>query len=110
MALMRGWKTLLRGLVFRRELRGIRADLKGLRVAAERIAAVLEAQRPAAPREGSEADPLVSISYVDDAAAAEFMDIELRLTQAKGMPPSEEEIMAEYERRKGVEVDPRRAV
>lgn len=97
-----GWWSVLRGLV------SIRADLKGLRAAAERIATALERQAPPVGREGSEEDPLVSVTYVDNEAQEEFMDIELRLTRAKGTPPTEDEIMAEYHRRQeGTEPPPR---
>lgn len=97
-----GWLGLLRGFV------SLRGDLHGIRVAAERIAAALESQQAPQGREGSEADPLVTITYVDNEASAEMMDIETRLTAARGMPPTEDEIMAEWERRhQPTEPDPR---
>lgn len=47
--------------------------------------------------------PAVEVAYVNDDYQAEIMDIELRLTGASGAPPTEDEILAEYERRHGPE-------
>lgn len=47
--------------------------------------------------------PAVEVNFVNDAYQAEIMDIELRLTGASGAPPTEDEILAEYEKRHGQE-------
>lgn len=47
--------------------------------------------------------PAVEVHFVNDNYQAEIMDIELRLTGASGAPPTEDEILAEYEKRHGQE-------
>ena len=100
--MMKGLKRLTSGGFLLLEIRKLRKDLGGLRAAGERIAAALEAfnaqqwPQPAAPSTDS---PSVSVTFVDTLSQLEFMDIEMRLTQARGMPPTDEEILQEYDRR-----------
>jgi len=88
-------RQVMRGGLLLRELRGVRSELG-------RIAAALEAynahQWPHTIHE-EEGQPSVEVSYVDTAFQAELVDIEMRLTGASGLPPSEDQIMAEYIRR-----------
>lgn len=77
-------------------------EVRKIRRALQRIARGLEEQnalaRPTVPvRAANEGD--TEVTYVNDAVQAEWMDVEMRLTQAKGIPPSEDEILAEWERR-----------
>ena len=84
------------------------AEISRLRLATERIAAALEdlaADRGATGRSRhvQQADPTqppVEISYVDEAMQLELEEITTRLEAVRGMPPSEEEIMAEWDRRR----------
>jgi hypothetical protein len=73
--------------------------LTRIAVAQERVAAAMEARNqhdfPAAVAEA--AQPGVEVSYVDDAFQAELLDIEMRLTRATGQPPTDDEIMRDYE-------------
>ena len=98
--MLQGFKRLARGGFLLRELRGLRTDVAGLRAASERIATAMEVQNahhwPArsAPVEGS-----LAITYVETEQQAELMDIETRLTTARGIPPTEEEVLEEYQRR-----------
>jgi len=88
-------RQLIRGGILLRELRGVRKELS-------RIAAALEDynlhQWPQQiPQE--EGQPTVEVSYVDTLFQQELVEIELRLTAAVGLPPSEDQILAEYVRR-----------
>ena len=74
-------------------LRHLLRELQGIRRAMTRLA---DAQAPLP--QGDQAAG-VAITYVSDAQQAEFMEIELRLTQATGQPPTEEEVLLEWERR-----------
>lgn len=70
--------------------------------AMERVAGALELQNAHAYPQQVQATPdtpAVTVSYVDDREQAEMADIELRLTAARGMPPTEEEILEELLRR-----------
>lgn len=85
-----------------REVRSLHQELAGVHAVGERIAAALEAsnahqwpqQLSATPDQ-----PPVEVTYVNNAYQEEVMDIETRLTAARGAPPSEEEILAEFVRR-----------
>lgn len=88
------------------ELQGLRAEVAGLVLAVDRIATALELRNAhdwPQQVQGSPSSPVVEISYADEDYQRETMDIELRLTAAKGIPPSEDEILEEYERRRAVE-------
>lgn len=98
MGLWGGWSFGARRRVVR-EVREAKAEVRALRVAVEGIREVLGRM---APEPGVAVESDVDVSYVDTAVQAAFMDIELRLTQARGMPPTEEEVLAEFERRQGV--------
>lgn len=80
----------------------MRAELQGLRQVGERIAAALELanahQWPQILQPSPDVPP-VEVTYVDNDYQVEMMDIEARLTAARGAPPSEEEIFAEFVRR-----------
>lgn len=84
------------------EVAGLRADVARCAQALERVAAALEQQNAHAvpPQQGLDPErPAVEVSYVNDREAAEWADIELGLTAARGMPPTDEEILAEWTRR-----------
>lgn len=94
------WGTLRR---LSKDIHQLKAELIGLRSACERIAEGIEAANRLSgasdPLPRDPAAPVVDITYVDNQVAGEFMDIELRLTQARGMVPTEDEILQEFERR-----------
>jgi hypothetical protein len=79
-------------------------ELRLLRLACEGILAALDYRNVQdygithAPQPGV---PVVEVTYVNDAHQAAIMDVELRLTAALGAPPTEDEILAEYEKRFG---------
>ena len=78
-----------------REVRGVRKELS-------RIAAALETYNQHQWPQHIQPDPdlpAVEVSYVDAEHQLELMDIETRLTAARGQPPTEEEILQEYLRR-----------
>jgi hypothetical protein len=96
--LWRGYRLLRRGI----------DELTGIRLALESIAVSLSSIEIAAvPRVGDVvpptevADPRVDSPYVETSQQAVLMDIELRLTQARGVPPTEDEVYLEFERRYG---------
>lgn len=103
-------RRVARAGILLRELRGMRQEIVGLHHAIAALAQALTThtrlayppldQRP--PTEG----PVVEIGFVDDAVTAEYLDIERRLTVARGMPPTEEEVLEEYERRQAPAADP----
>lgn len=98
--MMKGLKRLAAGGILLRELRGIRTELTALRQALQVFTdRAFPPQAPArAPDSVTPDTPLTEITYIDTAQQAEWMDIELRLTQATGRPPTEEEILQEFER------------
>lgn len=81
----------------------MRQAMERLALATERLA---EAQAPVVYQ--AQAQDPVSITEVDSQFAAEMADLELRLTLAKGIPPTEEEVLAAYEAQHGEPDDPRR--
>lgn len=101
---MKGLKRLAGGGLLLLELRGMRRELADLKVALSRIATALEERNAHEwPQQVPQGDlPAVEVSYADDVVSQEMMQVELDLTNAKGMPPSEDEILLEYERRKGI--------
>lgn len=97
-----------RGLLLRREVRGIRADLQALAASVTRLVEAVEQRTaldyPPQP-DLTDARPGLEVEYVDSIRQHEMMDIELRLTQARGEPPTEEEMLTEFLRRRAVEED-----
>lgn len=78
-------------------------EVRRLRTAAERIAAALELRNAhdfpqivAAPDHRE-----TEVTFIDARHQATLMDIEMRLTAAKGIPPTEDEILALYELEQG---------
>lgn len=98
---IKGLRRLAGGGLLLLEVRGMRRELAELRAVGERIAAALEAYNahawPQMVQPISEV-PAVEVEYVTNQQQAEFMEIESRLTLAKGLPPTEDEIIAEYNR------------
>lgn len=100
----RGLRKLQAGGILLRELRGIR---KALERANELKQMELSAQGMLqAPQ--AEAEPSLLITEVDSQLANDLSVIELTLTRSLGMPPTEDQILAEYERLHADEDDPRR--
>lgn len=100
--MLKGLKRLAGGGLLLLEVRGLRWEVAALSAGVLRIASALEArnahewpQRIQPPGEV----PSIEVSYVDDDAVAEFMQIELDLTRATGQAPSEEMVMDEWHRR-----------
>ena len=79
-------------------------EVRRLRQATERIAQALEA------RNAHDFPQIVvspdqretEVTYVNEAEQAALVDIEMRLTAAKGIPPTEDEILAMYELERGL--------
>lgn len=85
-----------------REIRGMRKDLSRLSQQVERIATALELRNAHEwPQEvaGAEGQPGVEVSYADTQLQQEMVDIESRLTAARGLPPTEDEVVQEFLRR-----------
>lgn len=82
-------------------LRQLQRDLAALRVEVGRIAAALELRNahdyPQVLQPNPDLPP-VTVAFVDQVEQAEWMDIELRLTQALGHPPTEEAVFEEWQR------------
>jgi hypothetical protein len=74
-------------------------ELRRLRTAAERIATALELQNAHAYPQlvVSPDDRETEVTFVDAQHQAALMEIEMRLTAAKGIPPTEDEILAMWE-------------
>lgn len=90
------------------EVRSLRRELAGLREGVDRIAAALEQYNAHQwPQQVQPTDdlPAVEVTYADEPQQQEFMDIELRLTAALGMPPTEDMILEEYHKRHPVEAE-----
>src|SRR5438046_2423962 len=100
--MIKGLKRWAAGGILLREVRGLRVEVAGLRSSVERIAEALEAWNRAQQPPTYQADattPGVDISYITDQVSQEFMEIEFALTRATGQPPTEEEVIGEFERR-----------
>lgn len=85
-----------------REIRGMRKDLSRVSSQLERIAAALELRNAHEwPQQaaGAQGQAPIEVSYVDTDLQQEMVDIESRLTAARGLPPTEDEIVAEFVRR-----------
>ncbi len=101
MRLFRGLRQfgLLRTLVW--ELRKFRAEQQATRKALERVADALELRNvhdfPVLVQPNPDA-PGVEVLYTSDAEQHDLMEIEMRLTAATGQPPTEEQILEEFER------------
>lgn len=90
------------------EIRALREDLKQTNYQLSEIAAALiyrNAQEYGAVVQANPAVPPVEVTYVNDVYQAEIMEIELRLTSASGMVPTEDDVLAEYERMHPQEVE-----
>lgn len=101
----KGLKRLAGGGMLLLELRGLRRETTRLADTCDRIATALETQNAhrwpqAAPHAPAEDLPAALIEYVDGHQAEVMMQIEMDLTRATGLPPSEEAVMAEWERRR----------
>lgn len=107
--MMQGLKRWAAGGILLREIRGLRVEVAGLRqdlsqvlarlaVALEAVALQGQADEPAPEAEGV-TTPGIEITYANDQVMQEFMAIELDLVQATGQPPTEGQILQEYERR-----------
>jgi hypothetical protein len=100
--MLKGLKRLAGGGLLLREVRGLRREVAALQVSLGRVASALElanAHRWPQQVQPDPDAPAVVVAYVDDQQQAEFMDIELRLTTATGRPPTDDEVLQEYERR-----------
>jgi hypothetical protein len=88
-----------------RPLRALTLEVRGVKEAVERLVELEEYTtarrwpRPTAVT-GVEGVPVVDITYATDQDQAELAEIELRLTAATGQPPTEDEIVAEFDRRR----------
>jgi hypothetical protein len=86
------------------ELQGLRKSVEQLQQSVERIADAMELanthafphQAAAAPIAGVEP---TTVEFVDSRVQEAYAEIELGLTAVRGIPPSEDEIVAEFERR-----------
>ena len=74
------------------------AELEEKRLEVEEYAVGRKWPRPAATLAEAAEVPVVDITYTTDQDQVELAEIELRLTAARGMPPTEDEIVAEYDR------------
>lgn len=103
--MMKGLKRLAGGGLLLLEVRGLRKEVARLADAQERLADVMTSfyarQYPTQVQPDPNAPP-VEVSYVNETHQRLLMDVELRLTQAKGQPPTEDEIMAEFDRLQGL--------
>lgn len=103
--MIKGLKRLAGGGLLLLEVRGLRREVARLADAQERQAVVLEqffARQYPTPVQPDPNAPPVEVSYVNAEHQRLLMEVELRLTQAKGQPPSEEEILAEFDRLSGI--------
>ena len=95
-------KALVQAGVLLVEVKGIRRDIQALTAVLTRLAVDVERaySLPNPDQPQDESRPAVDIAYVSDAEQAELMDIEMRLTTARGRIPTEEEILQEWELRR----------
>ena len=99
--MMKGLKRLAGGGLLLMELRGLRKEVARLATAQEQLLALAQAvyaQHYPVRTQPNPAGPVVEITHVNAEDQRLFMDIELRLTQATGQPPTEDEILEEYDR------------
>ena len=105
--MLKGLKRLAGGGLLLLEIRGLRREVAGLREGVERIAQAFELMNAHQWPQQIQADPSVpatEVSFVSNEFQAELMEIETGLTYAKGVPPNEDEVLAEYHRRHPSEV------
>ena len=101
--MLKGLKRLAGGGLLLLELRGMRLEIAKLAAAQERTAQVLEAWLAHQYPQKVQADPSlppVEVTYVDRDEQALLMDCELGLTRALGRLPTEDEVLAEFDRRR----------
>jgi hypothetical protein len=102
--MMKGLKRLAGGGMLLMELRGVRKELARLADTQEALLGILHqwyAQQYPISLQPDPTQPAVEIAHVNDEDQRLFMDVELRLTAAKGQPPTEDEILAEFDRLRG---------
>lgn len=84
-------------------------EAREIRYALVRVADALEAQNAHRwPHTSPPTYPTLSdtlVTFADTAQSQELADIELRLTAACGQPPTEEQILCEWERRRSNSLD-----
>lgn len=95
--MMKGLKRLAGGGLFLRELRSIRLELGRIATALE-LSNAHHWPQQASSTPAEDLEP-TTISYVNNAEQAELAEIELAMTRRMGIPPSEDEVMAEFNRR-----------
>jgi hypothetical protein len=107
-----GWGGAVRRGLRKWQAGGILLKQLGRIAAALERANDLKAQELAAQgwtqTEATAADPGLVVTTVDTELAAEMAEIELTLTRSLGQLPSEDQILAEYERLHAEPDDPRR--
>lgn len=106
--MVRGLRRLQAGGILLREVRGIRKALERLADVEERRLELEQGPAGPYPMQASEQDDPIRITEVDDQLAGELYDIEMRLLQAKGAPPTEEEVLEAYDAQHKEPDDPRR--
>lgn len=89
-------KDLATGAALVQELRRTREVLDVLAASMATIAEALLRAYPPSPEAG--AHPQVEVTHVDAQDQVDLMEAELRFTQATGRPPSEEELLSEFDR------------
>lgn len=100
---MRRSVAALLGRLLFREARHLRTSVDALQQQVARIADALDAANAHQWPQSRQPDPSlppVEITYTDTRQQVELMEIELALTRAIGQPPSEDDVLAEYERRR----------
>lgn len=105
----KGLRKLQAAGILLREVRGIRLELQRANELKElelRAQGLLRA--PAGDLEADPEGPPVLITEVDTQLANELSIIELTLTRSLGMPPTEDQVLEEYQRLHTEEDDPRR--
>ena len=105
--MLKGLKRLAGGGLLLMELRGIRRELAETVQVLKQIAQALQDYNAHQwPHRVASAHPDLApteITFVQDAEQAERMEIEVGLTRARGLPPTEDEILAEFERRHAID-------
>lgn len=95
-------RRMVTGGLLLREVRSLRQEMQGIHAALLQVVLLLEernAHEYPRVQQPNPNIPAVEIAYVDNDYQLEMVDIEARLTLARGLPPTEEEILAEYIRR-----------
>lgn len=101
--MLQGLKRLAGGGMLLLELRGTRKELARLAEAQEQtnhlLARLVQVWAPLQQAVSLGEAPSVEVTYVNEVQQRTLMEIELGLTGATGQPPTEEEVLAEYDRR-----------